>query len=110
MVPPRDRSPSPDPANLPGDYADRVGDPDPAANSVVATAEHSSSVSEVGPELFRRLVLSVRDYAIFALDATGHVITWNEGAQRIKGYAPNEIIGKHFSTFYPPERIAEGFP
>jgi PAS domain S-box-containing protein len=112
MVPPRDRSPSQDapPAGPPGDYPDRVGESDATANSVVATAEHSSSVPEVGPELFRRLVSSVRDYAIFALDTTGHVITWNEGAQRIKGYAPNEIIGKHFSTFYPPERIAEGFP
>ena len=112
MVPPRDRSPShaPVPADLPGDYPDRVDDSDPTASSVVATAEHPSSAPEVGPELFRRLVLSVRDYAIFALDPTGHVITWNDGAQRIKGYAPNEIIGKHFSIFYPPERVAEGFP
>jgi PAS domain S-box-containing protein len=111
MVPPRDRSPSQDaPAGLPGDYPDRVGESDATANSVIATAEHSSSVPEVGPELFRRLVSSVRDYAIFALDTTGHVITWNEGAQRIKGYAPKEIIGKHFSIFYPPERVAEGFP
>ena len=79
------------------------------AHKSAATAEHSG-VPEVGPELFRRLVSSVRDYAIFALDATGHIITWNEGAQRIKGYAPHEIIGKHFSVFYPPERVAEGFP
>ena len=53
--------------------------------------------------LYRLLVDSVRDYAIFALDATGHVLSWNAGAQRFKGYTANEIIGKHFSVFYPPE-------
>jgi PAS domain S-box-containing protein len=52
----------------------------------------------------------VRDYAIFALDPQGHVASWNEGAQRIKGYTADEIIGRHFSIFYPPERIAERFP
>lgn len=57
---------------------------------------------------FRLLVESVKDYAIFMLDPTGRVSTWNPGAQRIKGYAATEIIGKHFSTFYPPEAIAEG--
>jgi PAS domain S-box-containing protein len=46
---------------------------------------------------------SVRDYAIFALDATGHVLSWNAGAERFKGYKANEIIGKHFSIFYPME-------
>jgi PAS domain S-box-containing protein len=60
--------------------------------------------------LYRLLVESVRDYAIFALDATGHIITWNAGAQRFKGYAPHEIIGKHFSVFYPAEDIARGKP
>jgi PAS domain S-box-containing protein len=54
-------------------------------------------------EVFRLLVSSVKDYAIFLLDPGGHVATWNAGAQRIKGYAPEEIIGKHFSTFYPEE-------
>jgi PAS domain S-box-containing protein len=54
-------------------------------------------------EMFRLLVSSVRDYAIFLLDTTGHVATWNTGAQRLKGYAANEIVGQHFSVFYPPE-------
>src|SRR4051812_36697722 len=49
-------------------------------------------------DLYRRLVESVRDYAIFALDATGHILTWNVGAERLKGYRPEEIIGRHFST------------
>jgi PAS domain S-box-containing protein len=61
-------------------------------------------------QLYRLLVQSVRDYAIFALDAGGHVATWNIGAQRFKGYTPEEIIGKHFRVFYPPEDIAAGKP
>lgn len=54
-------------------------------------------------ELFRLLVDSVKDYAIFMLDAGGHIISWNAGAARIKGYTPEEIIGRHFSVFYTPE-------
>jgi PAS domain S-box-containing protein len=60
--------------------------------------------------LYRLLVDRVRDYAIFALDTTGHIISWNEGAQRLKGYTANEIIGRHFSIFYPAEDIANGKP
>ena len=60
--------------------------------------------------LYQLLVESVRDYAIFALDATGHVLSWNAGAERLKGYAADDIIGRHFSTFYPPEKIVERFP
>jgi PAS domain S-box-containing protein len=52
-------------------------------------------------ELFRLLVASVNDYAIFMLDPGGHVISWNAGARRIKQYEPEEILGKHFSIFYP---------
>jgi len=59
---------------------------------------------------FRLLVESVRDYAIFLLDPSGHVATWNTGAERIKGYDATDIIGQHFSVFYPKERIEEGFP
>jgi PAS domain S-box-containing protein len=61
-------------------------------------------------ELYRLLVETVRDYAIFALDPSGRIISWNAGAQRIKGYRAEEIIGKHFSTFYPEEDIARGKP
>ena len=59
---------------------------------------------------FRLVVQSVRDYAIFMLDPHGNVATWNIGAERLKGYKPEEIIGRNFSVFYPPERNAEGFP
>jgi len=61
-------------------------------------------------DLYRLLVEGVTDYAIFALDPTGHIITWNPGAQRLKGYLAHEIIGKHFSTFYPEEDIRAGKP
>lgn len=59
---------------------------------------------------YRRLVEAVVDYAIFQLDPTGHVATWNPGAERIKGYRPEEIIGRHFSTFYTPEDLEKGVP
>src|ERR1700689_655537 len=61
-------------------------------------------------ERFRLLVESVRDYAIFMLDPHGHILTWNAGAQRFKGYQAHEIIGQHFSRFYPPEALARGLP
>jgi two-component system sensor kinase FixL len=66
--------------------------------------------STVLESLFRLLVESVQDYAIFMLDADGRVASWNEGAKRIKGYRTDEIIGKHFSCFYTPEDIAAGKP
>jgi PAS domain S-box-containing protein len=61
-------------------------------------------------ELYRLLVEGVSDYAIFALDPTGHIITWNPGAERLKGWKAHEIIGRHFSTFYPEEDIRAGKP
>ncbi len=57
---------------------------------------------------FRRLVESVIDYAIFQLDTSGHIATWNAGAERIKGYRADEVIGQHFSRFYTEEdRVAD---
>ena len=61
-------------------------------------------------EQFRLLVQSVTDYAIYMLDAGGHVASWNAGAQRIKGYSPEEIIGRHFSNFYTEADRAAGLP
>ncbi len=61
-------------------------------------------------EIFRLLVAAVKDYAIFLLDPEGNVATWNAGAQAIKGYTPQEIIGKHFSTFYPEQDKLAGKP
>ena len=61
-------------------------------------------------ERFRLLVESVRDYAIFMLDPAGHVLTWNAGAERFKGYRAEEIIGQPISVFYPPEVRDSGWP
>ncbi|MDI3567611.1 PAS domain S-box protein [Bradyrhizobium sp. Arg816] len=59
---------------------------------------------------FRLMVQSVTDYAIYMLDVEGNVASWNAGAQRIKGYGPEEIIGRHFSNFYTEEDRAAGIP
>ncbi len=56
-----------------------------------------------GEERYRRVIEGVRDYGIFALDVEGNVVSWNAGAERIKGWMADEILGHHFSTFYPPE-------
>ncbi|MFM0740605.1 PAS domain S-box protein [Paraburkholderia xenovorans] len=59
---------------------------------------------------YESLVQSISDYAIFLLDATGRVVSWNNGAQKLNGYAPHEIIGEHFSRFYTAEAVARGWP
>lgn len=59
---------------------------------------------------FQLLVEGVVDYAIFMLDPGGHIVSWNSGAERIKGYRADEILGRHFSAFYPPEDIVTDKP
>ncbi len=59
-------------------------------------------------ELFHHLVEAVTDFAIYRLDASGHVLTWNAGARAIKGYSAEEVIGRHVSLFYPAEDVASG--
>jgi PAS domain S-box-containing protein len=61
-------------------------------------------------ETYRTLINSIRDYAIYLLDPTGIVLTWNTGAERIKGYSANEIIGHSFTCFYPEEALKRGYP
>ncbi|MCT7325851.1 PAS domain-containing sensor histidine kinase [Ralstonia mojiangensis] len=61
-------------------------------------------------ERYRTLVDAIQDYAIFLLDPTGHIASWNAGAERIKGYRADEVIGQHFSVFYPAEAIAQNYP
>ncbi|MFE2752800.1 PAS domain S-box protein [Actinosynnema sp. NPDC059335] len=63
-----------------------------------------------GEERFRLLVQGVLDYAIFMLDPNGRVVSWNAGAERIKGYTTEEILGEHFSVFYPPEDLVTRKP
>jgi len=84
-----------------------VTPPEPASSSTVRDLAEAFMESE---GLYRLLVERVRDYAIFALDPTGHVLSWNEGAQRLKGYSAEEILGRHFSAFYPESDIASGKP
>lgn len=59
---------------------------------------------------FRLMVEGVKDYAIYQLDQDGRVLTWNKGAERLKGFRASEVIGKHFSCFHTPEDIAAGVP
>ena len=63
-----------------------------------------------GSRRFQMLVDSIRDYAVYLLDADGHVHSWNSGAQRFKGYTEEEIVGQHFSRFYTPEDREAGLP
>ena len=74
------------------------------------TPQRARRFSKAAAEEFRLLVESVKDYAIFLLDPDGHVMSWNAGAERIKGYAANEILGQHFSRFYEPEDQATARP
>lgn len=76
--------------------------------TVEAELDETRELLRVSEEHFRLLVESVRDYAIFLLDPRGRVASWNGGAERIKGYGAGEVIGRHFSDFYPPEDIAAG--
>jgi PAS domain S-box-containing protein len=70
----------------------------------------SSSAVQDSAEQFHILVDSVEEYAIYLLDPNGNVITWNTGAENIKGYSAEEIIGKNFAAFYPAEDVAAGKP
>jgi PAS domain S-box-containing protein len=78
--------------------------------SLDAPEGRSLSPGNLGEGAFERLVQSVVDYAIYMLDVDGRVISWNAGAERIKGYTAQEIIGQHFSRFYTEEDRAEGRP
>ncbi len=61
-------------------------------------------------ERLRILLESVQDYAIYLLDTDGCIVSWNSGAEKIKGYAEREVLGQHFSMFYPPDDVAKGTP
>jgi PAS domain S-box-containing protein len=78
-----------------------------ASSKPIATSPATVLGSE---DSFRLLVESIKDYAIVMLDPTGKVASWNAGAERFKGYRAAEIIGKHFSCFYPTDAIQRGLP
>jgi PAS domain S-box-containing protein len=76
----------------------------------MSEGQRNSETPAHSEELFRLMVEAVRDYAIFALDTEGHVMSWNPGAERIKGYSAQDIIGSHFSRFYTDEDLQSGKP
>ncbi len=80
------------------------------ADALVAASREAQAALQASEEIFRLMVAGVQDYAIFMLDPEGHIVTWNAGAERIKGWRADEIIGKHFSVFYPPDDAQSGRP
>src|SRR5438309_2328177 len=102
--------PARDVSELPKQAPNRAPNQVSATSSPVAQQELGALESETNlresEHRFRLLVEAVQDYAIFTLDAGGHVNSWNVGAERLKGYQAEEILGQHFSKFYPPEDIA----
>jgi PAS domain S-box-containing protein len=92
------------PLSKASESSDAPREPAPIAKTRLAeTIRH-------GGRLYQLMVESVHDYAIFMLDPAGYIASWNRGAQKIKGYTRDEIIGQHFSIFYKPEDIAIGHP
>jgi PAS domain S-box-containing protein len=82
---------------------------DRAERSGLKARSHLERLRE-SEERFRLMVEGVKDYAIFMLDPGGRVTTWNDGAERIEGYGEEEILGRHFSCFYPEEDVARDHP
>jgi len=82
---------------------------DRARRSTLEARSHQERLRE-SEERFRLMVEGVKDYAIFMLDPGGCVTTWNDGAERIVGYTEEEILGRHFSSFYPDEDVERGHP
>lgn len=72
----------------------------------ISERKRAEEALQQSDERFRLMVMGVKDYAIFMLDPEGRVTTWSEGAERLKGYRAEEIIGEHFSKFYPAEAVA----
>jgi len=79
------------------------------ARDLTQRREHEETLRQ-SEQRFRLLVEEITDYAIFMLDANGRVLTWNAGAHRINGYTADEIIGRHFSAFYPRDAVESGWP
>ena len=76
----------------------------------VAERERANGMLRESEERYRLLIDGIKDYAIFMLDVDGCVVSWNEGARRLKGWNEQEILGRHFSQFYPEEAVAAGHP
>src|SRR5216684_2464794 len=76
----------------------------------VTDRKHAEDALRESEERFRLLIQGIQEYALFQLDPRGRVVSWNAGAERLKGYRAEEIIGKHFSLFYPREDVIRGTP
>jgi PAS domain S-box-containing protein len=76
----------------------------------VSGRKHTEQALLESEERLRLLIEGVREYAIFQLDSLGHILSWNVGAERLKGYRTGEVVGKHFSLFYEPEDVQSGRP
>jgi PAS domain S-box-containing protein len=76
----------------------------------IAERKRAEQARRESDERYRLLIESVQEYAIFHVDPLGHVVSWNAGAERLKGYRAEEIIGKPISLFYPPDDLANGKP
>ncbi len=76
----------------------------------VTDRQHTEDALRESEQRFRLLVQGIQEYALFQVDPRGHVVSWNVGAERLKGYRAEEIIGKHFSLFYPREDVIRGTP
>ncbi|MFB1479905.1 PAS domain S-box protein [Corallococcus sp. RDP092CA] len=88
-----------------------LDDSQPPASASGGDIAYASPQAPRDPSAQLRLFIdSVKDYAILTLDPAGHIMSWNTGAERIKGYTSAEILGQHFSRFYPPEDVAAGKP
>lgn len=81
----------------------------PTAITPIGNFRLAETIKHGGP-VYQLMVESVRDYAIFMLDPGGYIASWNRGAERIKGFSASEIIGRHFSVFYPQSEIDAGKP
>ena len=79
-----------------------------ALQTEIAERKRTEEALQASEARFRLLVAEVKDYAIFLLDPQGYVLSWNAGAERIKGYRAEEIVGQHFSRFYPEEDVQRG--
>jgi PAS domain S-box-containing protein len=92
------------------DLENRVEERTSRLESIIAELESNQQELRRSEEIFRLLVEGVREYAIFMLSPDAHIVSWNEGAERIQGYEASEVVGEHFSVFYDEEDVERKVP
>ncbi len=93
-----------------GDKGDELDAISAGLNTMAEELQWQMKKLRESEERFRLMVDNINDYSIFNLDTNGYIRTWNKGAEKIKGYKADEVIGKHFSIFFTPEEIRDGEP